>query len=96
MAIEQMNEQLRFQFLMVQLKDMEEDYSEYYFSEFQFLMVQLKGATTSRIITSVLYISIPYGSIKSHSDCHKRNSYNCISIPYGSIKSRNWCSYNCG
>ena len=52
---------------------------------FQFLMVRLKAVSVAVPAPSV-YISIPYGSIKS--SCSVSLGALChISIPYGSIKS---------
>ena len=55
----------RFQFLMVRLK-VKPEYNIRTDILFQFLMVRLKDKTT-RLKALCIYISIPYGSIKSKS-----------------------------
>ena len=74
----------QFQFLMVQLKVILNNSIKYSLL-FQFLMVQLKVENRYKEIAST-EISIPYGSIKSHT-LMINPFYTIISIPYGSIKS---------
>jgi len=48
-------------------------------------MVRLKD-NSSNVIFSFVYISIPYGAIKSMVLAFKDGRQNYISIPYGAIK----------
>ena len=75
-----------FQFHIVRLKDEADAGSMDRPYEFQFHIVRLKG-TIAIMRETLIYVSIPYSSIKSSMTAKLATSATDVSIPYSSIKS---------
>ena len=71
---------------MVRLKAILLNQIIYWSDKFQFLMVRLKGSSKKEVAGNI-YISIPYGAIKSRISVIVEEIRIIISIPYGAIKS---------